>query len=163
MEWFVGIFTLLGVMLGLGYSEYRNRQERKERFRVMTFEKRLQKHQEALSLCIRLSVLTTPRKLEEGEEGSRSLLDYMDETTNWFIDNCLYLDERSRLRMIEVLNYATKEGRKFLEVGDTPIDREQKLKLLVKELRKTMECLSQGVGAKYLPELMKSVTKEKSK
>ena len=47
MEWLTGLFTLLGVSLGIGIGELRRWQERKERFQLMTFEKRLETHQAA--------------------------------------------------------------------------------------------------------------------
>ena len=63
MDWLTGLFTLLGVGLGLGYSEYKNYRERKERFQVISFEKRLQVHQNALSRIYKLDHAINNSKL----------------------------------------------------------------------------------------------------
>ena len=59
-EWIV---ALISVVLGAGISEFRHWRENKEQFRVMTFEKRIQTHQEALSQIYRILHKTYNNKL----------------------------------------------------------------------------------------------------
>lgn len=53
-DWVAPVIGLIGVILGVSISEYRYWRESKERYRIITFEKRLETHQEALSRFYRL-------------------------------------------------------------------------------------------------------------
>ena len=56
-EWWVPLVGLFGVLVGVGITEFRLWAERKDRYRIMTFEKRLQVHQEAYRLCMEQAML----------------------------------------------------------------------------------------------------------
>ena len=88
-EWGIALVgtgsALAGVIITLIFHLIDNRQ----RFRVMTFEKRLKTHQEAISLCYELR-----RVLSIVDEKEKYIEIRKIET--WWESNCLSLDKRSR-------------------------------------------------------------------
>ncbi len=134
MEWLTALFTLLGVGLGLGYSEYKNRQERKDRFRVMTFEKRLEAHQKAYYWCQKLNeVLNIGEKTEIHNNAIAA--------REWWNSSSLLLDSVSRRDMVRLINLAHlyANGHKS---GEYVWDG----------LMKAQESVVSGIGFEYLPE-----------
>ena len=134
MEWLTGLFTLLGVMLGLGFSEYRSRQERKERFRVMTFDKRLETHQQAYYWCQKLNEVLNASDKEEVHKTA-------DKAREWWYNNCLFLDRESRSNMagLTILAHSYANG---LKSGEYVWDK----------LMATLRAIVVGIGFEYLPE-----------
>ena len=146
MEWLSGLFALFGVLLGLGFSEYRSWREGKVRFRIMTFEKRLQAHQEALSCWYELHHVLN--KIETiGEEKCITI----DKLENWWENNLLFLDEVSRDKMLVLIGEAREHGTNLAE-SHTAVFR---------TLKETRAALIRGIGAKHLPE-MPEPNKEKT-
>jgi hypothetical protein len=133
-EWAVGI---LGVIMGVAATSLWQWLDRRERYRVMTFEKRLEAHQHAHYLCTQAWLLLidlkraeqntikifetdkeseelVARKLESVkklEEATGKLQKFYQESVEWLTQNCLYLDHRSQIlfpeAIIAIANEAT--------------------------------------------------------
>lgn len=135
MDWLIALFTLLGVMLGLGYSEYKNRQERKERFRIMTFDKRLEAHQKAYYWWNELN-----RVLNIGD--ADEIHKIASEAREWWNGSCLFLDTNSRRDMVRLINlshmYANGNKTAQEHIWDYVI--------------KASKAIVLGIGFEYLPE-----------
>lgn len=131
----IALFTLLGVMLGLGYSEYKNRQERRERFRVMTFEKRLQAHQQAYYWCQKLNEVLNIGGNKE------TIHTTANQAREWWNSNCLLLDAVSRSEMVGLMNFA------HLYANDNEMGRNVWSSLVT-----TLKAVVSGIGFEYLPE-----------
>ena len=145
MEWLSGLFALLGVLLGLGVSEYRRRQERADRYRDMTFEKRLQTHQEAYRLTMTAGdIMNQPNVQEFAGE----LLKLTDEAREWLNNNCLYIDRRSYLAFTSAFLSVSTYGRDLVEQRQTV---NQALEYARSETEKCLKCIAEGIGAEYLP------------
>ena len=134
MEWLIALFTLLGVILGLGYSEYKNRQGRKERFRVMTFEKRLEAHQQAYYWCHKLNEV-----LNIGEKAD--IHNTANKAREWWNSNCLLLDTNSRREIVQLINLSHAYAHD-LKSGEYVWD----------SLQKSLKSVVKGIGFEYLPE-----------
>ena len=132
-EWIV---ALISVVLGAGIIEFRHWRDSREQFRVMTFEKRLQTHQEALSYCYKLYHSIFSRK-DEGEKNKT-----VNEVGKWWEDNCLLLDEKSRRKMLDLVGDARDYVNGFAESQST----------VQRTFRETLRVISQGIGVKHLPE-----------
>ncbi|HUT68673.1 MAG TPA: hypothetical protein VMW86_09035, partial [Dehalococcoidales bacterium] len=89
-EWGIALIGVAGLIVGAIITEARHWLDRRQRFQVMTFEKRLQTHQEALSYCYKLYHSFNSRKDED--EKYRTI----NEIQEWWESNCLLLDEKSR-------------------------------------------------------------------
>lgn len=163
VEWLTGLFTLLGMALGAGITEFRHWRERRERYQVMTFEKRLQAHQQAFSWCMNvhgiLKRMTIVQELERVEELGRKFVEVTDKATDWWAHNCLYLDDHSKLRFLKMINMT---GQQVNEILDKSVKEAQTKKAHASvqisedvraEIKKTLTCLVEGIGAKYLPEI----------
>ena len=156
-EWGIALIGVAGLILGTIISEVRHWLDRRKRFQVMTFEKRLQAHQEALSWCMRTAILTQPKALKE-TEGIENLLNCLQEAMEWLIHNCLYIDENSRISMLNTFTFAIKQARECSnEEKPTIINDEQKLQVIRGEMHKVAKCIIEGIGAKYLPETEKQL------
>ncbi len=137
MEWLTGLFTLLGMALGAGISEFRHWREHKERFRTMTFEKRLETHQKAYYWWNNLN-----RVLNEGE--SDKIHRIANEAREWWNNNCLFLDTNSRKEMVGLMNrahmYANGNKRAQEDIWDYVI--------------RTAKAILSGIESEYLPEAL---------
>ncbi len=135
MEWVIGLFTLLGMVLGIVYGEYRLRREQKERFRVMTFEKRLEAHQKAYYWWNNLN-----RVLNVGD--TEEIHRIANEAREWYDSSCLFLDTNSRREMVGLTNlsHMYANGNKMAQehIWDYVI--------------KTSKAIVLGIGFEYLPE-----------
>jgi hypothetical protein len=135
-EWVAPVVGLIGVVLGAGISEFRHWREDKEQYRVMTFEKRLQTYQEALSLCYELQdILNIAKSNEEKYE-------VIDKLQKWWENNCLSLDENTR----QSINALTSEA-----YGHVSGYAEKRSTVFVK-LVETRATIVQGIGIRHLPE-----------
>ena len=146
-EWWVPLVGLFGVLLGVGITEFRLWMERKDRYRIMTFEKRLQVHQEAYRLCMEQATLLNELH-EKGLGASEKFLRSHDEAKEWLSRNCLYLDTRSLHAVINAFFAASIYGRDLAEQRQT-VDKAFEYAHL--EFTKCLSSIAKGVGAKYLP------------
>ena len=135
MEWLTGLFTLLGMALYAGISEFRNWQERKGRFRVMTFEKRLEAHQKAYYWWSNLN-----RVLNVGD--AEEIHRIANEAREWYDGSCLFLDTNSRREMVRFINLS------HMYANGNKMAQEHIWDYVVK----TSKAIVLGIGFEYLPE-----------
>jgi len=155
------LIGLFGVLLGAGIAEFRHWMERKDRYKVMTFEKRLQVHQEAYRLCMEMAML-----LVDGLEAGKRSLELGDEAKEWLNRNCLYLDKRSHRAIISAFfaasNYFSDIAKQRQKVNQA-LEAKQRQVVYVNlahneaqsEMKKCLKFIAEGVGAEYLPETNK--------
>jgi len=152
MDWFPAVMTLIGVLVGVGIQEYRIRRERKDKYKDMVFEKRLDAHQGAYYRCTKLAQSVRPdRLLRDG--GAEEAISESWGCLDWLNENALYLDDNSRFKMTNFILYVSqmsskyrdKELRKTLEVENQVEDVTRRLVAVTTSIKK-------GVGVKYLPE-----------
>ena len=134
MEWTSGLFALFGVLIALAFNELRAARERKERYRDLTFDKRLAAHQRAYYWCRKLGdtfIRGTPQELH----------DLAQAAWEWWYANCLYLEENAKHDMFELVIFA-----RFYEVElETKYQNWQSIPNALKSIVK-------GIGREYLPE-----------
>jgi hypothetical protein len=143
-DWLTPIIGLGGVILGAGISEYRRWREGKEQYRVLTFERRLKTHQEALVQVSRLYnsfssyidfTIRASDKLEMLETS-------IDKAEEWWSDNCLYLDEVTREKFSDLL-IALRDFLITKDVGDLPYGL----------FDETRDAITNGIGVEHLPRI----------
>lgn len=146
-DWMAPVIGLIGVILGASISEYRHWRESKERYRIITFEKRLKTHQEALSLFYRLykALNLYDAFVEKSDERKDNLNNTIDEVLEWWKTNCLLLDEATRQKMIDALT-ALRDHVGFEKSYDKAIHS------LLWEVR---DAIIRGIGVQHLPEMPK--------
>jgi hypothetical protein len=136
-DWESIIVTVLGS--GTASALITHWLDRKQRYQVMTFEKRLQAHQEALSQCYELwDIVTGKRSDEDKDEGIKKV-------RNWWVNNQLFLDEASRSQILTLIDLA------YDHIYDPKV-RQSAFYAAWRETRKT---IIRGIGSKYLPETTK--------
>jgi hypothetical protein len=135
MDWLIALFALLGVVLGLGYNEYRNRKEQKDRYRVITFEKRLEAHQKAYYWYHQLN-----RVLNIGD--SEAIHETTNKAREWWDSNCLFVDANSRREMVRLMNLS------HMYANDNKMAQEKIWDYVIS----TSKAIVLGIGFEYLPE-----------
>jgi hypothetical protein len=138
------VFGLIGVILGVGVMEFRHWREERERYQVMTFEKRLETHQAALNWCYQLN-----RVLNSRDPGD--IHGIADQAREWWNKNCLLLDEKSRESMVLTINFSHSYANKF-EHPDKGEPEAQKGSQVWHYLNDSLRAIHEGIGVKYLPE-----------
>lgn len=135
-EWIAPVFSLLGVVIGAGIIEFGKWRERREQYRVTTFEKRLVIHQEALSNCYRVYHHVFSGKTQEEKNTA------INEMENWWENNCLLLDEKSRRKTLEFIG----DARDYVNnLTDSQSE-------FMRTNREVLNAISQGIGIKHLKE-----------
>ena len=153
MDWFTPLVGFLGLAIGFGYQEYRIRRERKDKYKDMVFEKRLDAHQGAHYWSRRFLGLMSPHRLVK-EGAVAVVIKEVQEAYEWLTRNELYLDEASSLKMTEFLHYAAETCLRYLEYkkeGKNINVEEETRKLLYNE-GVLSASIRKGIGVKYLPE-----------
>jgi len=135
-EWVTPIIGLVGVFIGVGITEFRLWRESEERYRIITFEKRLVIHQEALSNCYRVYHHIFSRKTQEKKNTA------INEMENWWENNCLLLDEKSRRKTLDFIGDARDYANKITESQSE----------FMRTNREALNAISQGIGIKHLKE-----------
>lgn len=152
MDWFPAVMTLAGVLIGVGIQEFRIWRERKDKYKDMIFEKRLEAHQGAHYRCRRLLMFMTPYKLVK-DGGVSAALEEMREFSEWLHKNTLYLDIGSRTKISMFLNYLLNTVKKY---QDEEWIKNMNVKEETLELHGNMAevllSIERGVGVNYLPE-----------
>jgi hypothetical protein len=152
MDWFPAVMTLVGVLVGVGVEELRIWRERKDKYRDMIFEKRLDAHQGAYYWCMKLLSLTMPNKLMR-DGGLRDVNEKLGEAMEWVRKNELYLNLDSREKLIDYFEYVATTSLKYKDVeGRSNIDIGEETRKLVENLGKVSSSIQKGIGVKYLPE-----------
>ncbi|MHA1971577.1 MAG: hypothetical protein ACTSW1_01220 [Candidatus Hodarchaeales archaeon] len=95
--WIGVIGVIGGAIIGAGIQEFRLWGERKDKYRVMSFDRRLEAHQQAFAALHELN-----RILNTGV--SKDIDRTAIETRKWWDKNCLFLDEKSRSLMLKTIN-----------------------------------------------------------
>ena len=152
MDWFPAVMTLVGVLIGVAIQEFRFWRERKDKYKDMIFEKRLEAHQGAYYRCHRLVDFMMPYKLVE-DGGIKALADELFEYRGWLSRNALYLAGDSRTKINMFLYYAVKTARKYEDeewIKDMNV-KEETLELNT-NLVEVLLNIRKGIGVEYLPE-----------
>jgi hypothetical protein len=157
MDWVTAVIGLVGVIVGVGIQEFRIWRERKDKYKDMIFEKRLDAHQGAYYWCTTLIKLALPQSLLK-DGGIQALVKGMRDATEWLNKNALYLDEGSVIEMNRFLRYVSERGVKYTrERGGKDINVKEEVMELAKNSGKLLASLKKGIGYKYLPETRISV------
>ncbi len=107
----------------------------------MTFPRRLKAHQEALSFCYKLNLVLNRKKPDD-------ICKVATEAREWWDSNCLFLDKKSRRKMIPLFNHAFQHANE-LEKRD---QYEAKIGHHVWQyLNESMKAINEGVGEEHLP------------
>lgn len=135
-EWGIALIGIAGLIVGAIITEVRHWLDRQQRFQVMTFEKRLQTHQEALSCWYELY-----HALNIGTSDDKHKA--IDKLEKWWENNLLFLDEVSRDKMLALIG----------EARDHITGHAESHSAVFRTLRETRDAIVRGIGAKYLPEM----------
>jgi hypothetical protein len=164
MDWFTPFVGFLGVAIGLGYQEYRIRRERKDKYKDIVFEKRLDAHQGAFYHCVRMLKFAMPDKLIT-DGGFAVAIKETLEGHEWLNKNALYLDRDSRTKMGLFFNYICETAIKYKdEKWRRNVNIGEETEKLMDNVAEMLACIERGVGGEYLPErneLVKSIDTEK--
>lgn len=146
-EWLPPVLALVGVLLGAGITVCMKWMETREKYQEMTFEKRLLVHQEAFSWNARLYQAVWSLDSDEIDEVA-------EKASDWWQNNCLFLDENSRYHMISALNCVYEYVNAI-----SAVPKNDKADLLredaIESLSANRIAIERGIGAKHLPELKK--------
>lgn len=153
-EWIAPIMGLIGVLVGMGIVEIRLRREQKERYQVMTFEKRLEAHQQAFAWCTKISNLLGQTYGDassvEVNEHTTALNILYNEATEWWWNNCLYLDKNSRISVFDAIGLPLDRAEQLTE-GVNPTD--EFIQQSRDTIKKAIRHITKGIGVKYLPDI----------
>ena len=134
----VALIGLIGILLGIAATSFFKWIDRKERFKVMTFEKRLDVHQCAFYWNqIIYQVLIS--------KDADILKEIVSEAQEWWNTNCLLLDENSRNSMISVFNSTNRYAR-GIEHPDLATGSER----VWDDLDKNYKDIIEGIGVEHL-------------
>ncbi len=136
-DWQVAFIGLLGVILGILATAFWNWKERKERFKVIAFEKRLEAHQLAFYWN-----QTIYHSLGSGD--AERIRKSISEAQEWWNGNCLLLDERSQKSFISIFNSGNRYAR---NIQRPELEAER----IWDDLNKNLADIIQGIGAEHLP------------
>ncbi len=153
-DWIAPIIGFIGVIIGVAIVEIRLWRERKEKYQVITFEKRLEVHQQAFAWCMKIANLLGQSYGEISRDEASMFAITLDklynEANDWWGNNCLYLDDDSRYGM-------------FTAIG-LPLDRAEQLVNNIREtnefvqqardtVKKTIRHITKGIGSEHLPDI----------
>ena len=151
MDWLSAVIGLVGVLAGLGVGQFTISRERKDRYKNMVFQKRLDAHQGAYYWCMRLTALMRPDRLMR-EGGVRRAIEKNWEALEWLNKNALYLDNNSRLKMMGFVRYIGETSLKYKdEKWRTEVRiKEETLNVLMRG-GEVAAAVEKGIGVDYLP------------
>jgi len=152
MDWFTPFVGPLGLAIGWVLKEYRIRRERKDKYKDMVFEKRLDAHQEVYCRIKGLLESMSPDKLVK-EGGAKALRKELLECAKCVDRNALYLARDCRRGIIVFLDYAREKGNRYVdEEWVKGIDVKKEMDELIHNMRVVLDSVERGVGVEYLPE-----------
>ena len=129
------VIALIGGAAGATISEIGHWMDRFQRFKDVTFEKRLAAYQEALSQIYRIYHALSSEITDDGK------LESVKKAESWWEDNQLLLDVATRRQMLEL----------FAAANDHILGQAVKQSDYIRAWRKTRETIYKGIGSKYLP------------
>jgi len=152
-DWAIVLTGLFGVIIGALITFLIHWWERKERYQVITFDKRLEVHQQAFYWCSK-SYLGFKRVTRRELKSPSNLLTTAKEAMEWWQNNCLYLDEDSRISMLQAILAILQRTDKIISKGEQVTSEDDEVRT---QIMKALNCIITGIGAKYLPELQKQL------
>jgi len=152
-DWAIAVAVVFGTLLGVSIGEFRQWRERRERYQLMTFEKRLEAHQRAFYWCHKLNVVLNRKDPKEIHK-------IADEAREWWDDNCLFLDQNSRQKMIPLFNFANQYANEIEDPNrfDTHVGHH-----VWSYLNESLKAITEGIGAEHLLETNDSDTTAQGK
>lgn len=141
-DWLSIVIGPISFLLGIAVSEFRQWRQERDKYKSMTFEKRLEVHQEAYRISSEVGRLffdiLTGEMPTEGDLRSKVM-----EMREWWRSNCLLLDKVSRKAFLGLTNAVETYAESY-----DPEDASKCLEL-AKEANKT---ITEGIGEQYLPD-----------
>lgn len=134
-DWALAIAVVIGTIIGASIGEFRHWREGRQRYQVMTFEKRLEAHQQAYYWCHKLNEVLNASDAPKIHQTAT-------EAREWWNGNCLFLDANSRRETVKLINLAHfyADGHKTGEY-------------VWSSLMTAMRAIIAGIGIEYLPEM----------
>ena len=157
-DWALAIAVIVGTIIGASIGEFRHWRESKQRYRVLTFEKRLETHQEAFKYCFEINQFLG--RMRRGElEAIKDFNKVIGDAKEWWFSHCLYLDDNSRYILIDAFDAALDNASDLLEelgkAKKPDIEALNAIKsneIAQKKVAEAIAYIVKGIGAKYLPE-----------
>lgn len=145
MEWemsslAIALVGLLGVILGLGAAAFWQWMDRKEKYQLITFDKRLAAHQDAFSLCYKLSIALENNNLND-------IGSVATEMRNWWSSHCLFLGRPSRALFFSLAQTAYS----MAEEHDMSVEGK-----CWELFGRATKAIWEEIGEKHLPELVRA-------
>jgi len=137
-DWQIPFIGLLGAIIGILATAFWNWRERKERFKVMSFEKRLEAHQLAFYWNQTIYHSLSSRDPEQISKCIR-------EAQEWWNSNCLLLDKKSQKSFISVFNSGNRYSRNIRRPGSEP-----EAERIWDDLNTNLADIIKGIGAEHL-------------
>ena len=144
-DWVLYVIGLIGVVVGAAITEFRQWMDRRERYQVMTFEKRLDAHQTALCWCHKLDQALN-------SQNPKDISRVAGQAREWWSENCLFLDEESRKSMIPAIHYSYQYATEI----EHPDKYEPEMRMghhVWNYIDNSRKAIMEGIGTKYLPEM----------
>jgi hypothetical protein len=130
----------VSLLLGIAVSEFRQWRQEKEKYKTLTFEKRLTAHQEAFKLTNELREDFTFIFTGEGTPTDEVFYKDIGQLKIWWKGNCLWLDPASRKILFDLGN----EAQSFVESHDQK-DAETSIDVAYR----AEKILTEGIGQEY--------------
>lgn len=152
MDWFTPLVGFLGLAIGYGYQEYRVRRERKDKYKEVVFERRLDAHQEVYCRLKELLGFMLPHRLMQ-KGGVEALIKEISECYKCMDRNTLYLAKDSRIAAVVFLDYARKKCKRYMD-GEwvKSVNVKKEAEELVHNMGAVLRSVEKGIGVEYLPE-----------
>jgi hypothetical protein len=150
-EWMAAITGLVGVIVGVGISEFRRWQERKEQYMTMTFEKRLEIAQEAVRLCYAILFVLCPFA-QHSDKRESVILKNVGELQRFVINNSLYIAPQAQRSIVNFVSF-TADYIEKLEKSEITASDDEQIHIITAECEKATKAISNSIGAKYIPDI----------
>jgi len=98
MELIIGLFTIVGGIIGWFFTYMKFKLERKDKFRMAAIEKRLEAHQKAYAQCMTFFDIMNSRDEDEVQKVFKAGQDFM-------ANYSLYLEKGTREKFVEALGF----------------------------------------------------------
>lgn len=143
-DWAVAIIGPICLLLGIAISEFRQWRQERNKYKFVTFEKRLTVHQEAYNLASEIGWMFFEQLTGQGMPTSDDLTSKSSKMRTWWRGNCLWLDKASRKAFLDLVNHA--------EVYAESYDPDDAAKCL--EFAKiATKKIAGGIGEQHLPDI----------